>query len=212
MTRYLKYAASFLFVPVLLCACINLKKPQNRIEYYTLEYDRPAMAGLAPLSSVLRIERFGVAPSYNSSRIIYRDRTFKRDAYAYHRWHANPGNLVTCFLARDMREAAIFRAVLPHDSGFPATHIVAGSVDEFLEWDGDEQWKALLVISITLMAENEPDIAKKIVFQQRYRTEKLCGSKNPRSLAEAMSRAIAELSEKIILDIHGRLKGERQLR
>ena len=67
-----------------------------------------------------------------------------------------------------------------------------------------------LIISITLMAEDEPDVSRRILFQRRYRAEESCTIKNPRALAEAMSRAMADLSEKIIRDIHGRLKEGRQ--
>jgi ABC-type uncharacterized transport system auxiliary subunit len=114
---------------------------------------------------------------------------------------------MTFFLARDMKESGLFKAVLPGDSGIPVTHMMEGSVDEFLEWDTEQTWKAVLAVSITLMVEKEPDISKKVLYQKTYRTEEACKQRNPRALAEAMSRAMARVSEHIIRDVYRSLSG-----
>ena len=54
------------------------------------------------------MERFQVAPFYNTTNIIYKEASIKRNAYHYHKWRANPEDLVTYFLARDLRETGLF--------------------------------------------------------------------------------------------------------
>jgi cholesterol transport system auxiliary component len=181
-------------------ACLNLRQPRNKIEYYTLEYDSPPAGGHQPLPCAIRVERFSVSPVYNSNRIIYRDKSFKRQAYAYYRWRANPGDLVTYFLSRDMTETGLFKAVLARDSRIPPSHLLEGTVDDFLEMDGENGWEAVLSVSIAIMDEKELDINKKILFQKIYRASKPCRKKNPRALAQAMSMAMSEVSQKIIND------------
>ena len=199
----LKNGFVFTVLPVLLFgACMSLKQPSQKIEYYTLEYEPADTGGSKALPCAIRIERFSVAPVYNTVRIVYRNKSFKRAEYAYHKWRANPGDLVTYFLARDMKQSGLFRAVLPRDSSIPATHVVEGTVDEFLEWDSDNAWKALLGLSITLMAEDEPDISKRILFQKTYHAMENCRARNPEALAESMSSAMAEISGQIIKDIY----------
>ena len=183
-------------------ACLDLKQPRNKIEYYTLEYETPEITGLKPLLIMIRLERFSVAPSYNNNQIIYRDRSFKRDAYAYHRWRANPGDLVAHNLSRDIRCSGLFKAVLPHDSRSASSHVMEGTVDEFFEWDKEENWEAILSVNIVFMGENGPANEKMIIFQKTYRAQEPCKQKNPTALAEAMSRAMAEISGKIIKDIY----------
>jgi hypothetical protein len=56
------------------------------------------------------------------------------------------------------------------------------------------------------MAENEPDISKRILLQKTYQLKETCRSKNPGALAEAMSRAMARVSGEIIKDLHARIK------
>jgi len=189
--------------------CVNLKQPNRKIDYYTLEYDSPSLSRPEPIAMVLRMERFTVAPTYNTNRMIFRDKSFKRNAYVYHQWRASPADLVSHFLYRDMRQSGFFKAVLSHSSNFSASYVLDGSVDEFFEWDTDGRWKAVLSLGITLMAENEPDVSKRILFQKNYHANEVCRRKNPQALAEAMSGAMAAVSKKIMEDIYDFLKSQR---
>ena len=103
----------FLTLTLLLTAACTgqLKKPARRIDFYTLEYPAPRPSVKAPLPLVLGVQRFRVAPTYNTQKIVYRDRNFKRNTYQYHKWRAEPGDLVGYFLARDLKQAGIFKAV-----------------------------------------------------------------------------------------------------
>ncbi len=192
-----------------LSACLDLKQPSNKIEYYSLEYDPPRMSNLQPISNVIAVELFGVSPIYNTRKIIYRDKSFQRAAYDYHKWHANPGEFVSHFLARDLQQSGLFKAVVPYNRRFPGTTVLAGSVDEFLEYDMPDGWQAVLSLSIMLVAEKEPDVAKKILMQKTYTVRKPCRQKNPRALAEAMSQAMSEASTRIIADVYERLAQHR---
>ena len=191
---------------LVLGACSSLDKPANRIDYYTLEYEPIRITGLKPLPFVIKMERFMVAPIYNTDLIIYRDKSFKRAAYTYHKWRANPGDLVSHFLTRDIKESGLFKAVLPYDTRFPSSYMLEGTVDDFFEWDMKEAWEAALSVSITLMAENEPEVGKRGLFQKTYRAREACKQKNPLALSEAMSSAMAKISEQIIKEIHHYLK------
>jgi ABC-type uncharacterized transport system auxiliary subunit len=182
--------------------CVNFKQPRNRVQHYTLEYASPEIPELVPLPVSLKVMRFSVAPAYNTNRIMYRDGSFKRNEYFYHKWRANPGDMVTDFLRRDIRNSGLFKAVLPPGSDFPFSCALEGSVDEFVEWDTPEGWKAVLSVTITLIASNEPDVSKRILFQKTYRAEKPFQEKNPQGLSQAMSLAMGDISSSVIRDIY----------
>jgi ABC-type uncharacterized transport system auxiliary subunit len=186
--------------------CSALQKPSNQIDYYTLEYDSPSMDGLSRLPCILRLARFTVAPTYNTDRIVYSDRSYKRKVYAYHKWRANPADLVTSFLERDIRGSGLFQAVVPEDSRFPSSCYLEGAVEEFYEKDTEAGWMAVLGISVALMAEDEPNVAKRVLFQKSYRVEEPCQKKNPRALAKAMSQAMSRVSEALINETYNALK------
>ncbi len=206
MRHHRKIALLFVTLTLVLTACVSsLKHPSNKIDFYTLEYDPPDAGERAPLEAVIRLDRFSVSPSYNTNRIIYRDRSFTRDAYVYHRWQTPPGDMVGTLLSRDIKHSELFNAVLTESSSLTSTHMVEGRVDEFFEWDRKEGWVAVLAVNITVASETEPGIVKKILLQKTYRSEKPCRQKNPRALAEAMSQALLEISCEIINDIYTRI-------
>ena len=202
MDRNMKVFLFCLSAFLIIAGCINIKQPKNKIQYYTLEYSSPKITGLKPLPITLKIERFSVVQAYNTNRIIYGDQSFKRDEYFYYKWRSNPADLVAYFLSRDIRESGLFRAVLPQSSGFPFSYLLEGSVDEFFELDVTESWNAVLSITITLMAANEPGVSKRVLFQKSYSVKKACKHKNPHGLAQAMSLAMGAISKEVIKDIY----------
>ena len=205
MTRVKIILILLMGLAVFLSACLDLKQPRNKIEYYSLEYDPPRRGNHQPVSHVIKVELFSVSPIYNTRKIIYRDDAYKRAAYDYHKWQANPAEFVTYFLARDMRQSGLFKAVVTRNYRFPHTYMLGGSVDEFLESDMQAGCQADLSLNIVLMSENETDVSKKIIFQKSYHIRKPCRQKKPRALAEAMSKAMAEASTQIIDEVYNRL-------
>lgn len=196
----------FLSLPILFGACMSLKQPVNKIEYYTLEYPPPQMETLNLLPHVIRMDRFTVAPPYNTSQIIYRDRSFKRNAYVYYRWQTNPGAIVTTLLYRDIKNSGLFKAVLDPASRFSPPYMIEGTVDEFFEWDTQNEWKAILAVSIVLTEKDKTDIKNRILFQRTYRKAEICRQKRPKAVAEAMSQALSKISEEMIKDVYDCLK------
>ncbi len=195
-----------LSLPVLFGSCVSLKQPVNKIEYYTLEYPPPQMETLNPLPYVIRMDRFTAAPPYNTTQIIYRDQSFKRNAYVYYRWQTNPGSTVTTLLNRDIKNSGLFTAVIDSGSRFSPSYMIEGTVDEFFEWDAQNAWKAILTVSIILTEKDNIDIKNRILFQKTYRKAEICKQKRPKALAEAMSLALSKISKEMIIDVYDYLK------
>jgi cholesterol transport system auxiliary component len=189
---------------------VSLKQPVNKIEYYTLEYPPPQIGTLNPLPHVIRMDRFTAAPPYNTSQIIYRDQSFKRDAYVYYRWQTNPGAIVTTLLNRDIKNSGLFKAVLDPGSRFSPSYMIEGTVDEFFEWDTQNAWKAILTVSIMLTEKNKNDTKNRILFQKTYRKAEICQEKKPKAVAEAMSLGLSKISKEMITDIYDCLKDRSQ--
>jgi ABC-type uncharacterized transport system auxiliary subunit len=210
MVRPKIFLLMFLCLALSLTACLSFKQPHNEIAYYTLEYDPPVVAARRPLPYVIRVNPFTVSPVYNSNRIIYRDDSFKRQAYAYYKWRTNPAELIAYFLRRDLEKCGLFKAVLPRGSSFPPTYLLEGTLQEFLEADRENTWEAVLSVSIALIDENESDISQKILFQKSYQSSRKCREKNPRALAAAMSLAMSQISGELINDTYKALMDRTQ--
>lgn len=195
-----------LFLP--LAGCLSFGEPAGKVDYYTLEYVSPKFTDIKTVNSIIKMERFQAFPLYNSEKISYRKNNFQTDNYINQRWETNPSRLIAYFLYRDIRQSGLFKAVLNNNTGLSATHSISGTVDEFFEDDRGKIWEAVLSLDIILMAENEPDLNKRILFQKRYSTRKECVRNSPGALAEAMSKAMSELSAQIIMDIYKTLEAK----
>ena len=193
---------------LLLGACMNLKQPSKKIEYYTLEYPSPKIGDLTPLPDVIRIDRFATASPFNTSQMIYRNQSFERNTYVYYKWQTNPGAIVTTLVNRDLKNSGLFKAVLNPGSRFSSLYIIEGTVDEFFEWDTPDAWKAVLGVSIILTKKNTEKISNTILFQKTYHDVQTCRRKHPEAVAGAMSQALSKISEEIIKDVYDYLKDD----
>jgi len=192
-------------ISLILGACLNLRQPSNKIEYYTLEYEPPLFTDMDQLPYAISVEHLTVAPMYDTTQIIYKERPFARDAYAYHRWRVNPGDMITSLLNRDIRYSGLFKTVTPYASQYGSQFSLGGEVEEFFEWDTEEGWKAVLSLNISLISVNERDVSKKVLYQKSYRATETCKQNNPGALAEALSLEMSRLSREIITDLYEHL-------
>ncbi len=182
-------------------ACAPTRQPLPDTRYYTLEYDSPEVSG-QQTKAVITLTRFGVAPEFNTTKMIYRDLSFGRQDYAYHQWRATPQALVADYLRRDMLASGLFLAVGGPGSSLPATHQLEGMVEEWMEVNEEHQWLATAELTVTLIDLRAADVPKMVVFQRVYRESEPCLKKNPGSVAEAMSRVMRILSGRIMADVH----------
>lgn len=189
--------------------CLGLQQQPPSIDLYTLEYSLPRIADTTSLPVVLQVERFGAAPPFDTTRMIYRSRAFERNAYVYHQWQSPPGNLVAYQLAADLQNSGRFRAVSAPHGRMTATHTLQGSIEAFHEHD-DAAGNALAVLelTLTLTRRDQPDPVRRIVMQQTYQARKPFAAGQPPELARAMSQAMADIAVRVVQDIYDALKME----
>ena len=176
-------------------------KPPTLVQRYILEYPSPAVAGGAKVGAVIKVELFSVAQVYNSPAMIYQPRPFKSDTYNYHRWRVNPGNMVTDYLLRDLRNSGLFKAVLPYGTSGKSRFLLEGGIEEFQEIDAPGGWQAALALNITLLDLSRQELPERVVFQKNYRTLEPLTEQTPQGLAQGMSRAMERLSAQIIAEV-----------
>ena len=129
-------------------------------------------------------------------------RPIPAENYHYSRWRVNPGYLIADYLTRDLRDSRLFKAVLPAESPSKARFSLEGGVQEIQELDQGAVWQASLVLNLTLVDTNETEITKRVLFQKNYQATEPMTEKTPAGLAQAISRALAQLSPRIITDVY----------
>jgi ABC-type uncharacterized transport system auxiliary subunit len=192
------YWASFAFLLGIGCS-LGERRTQG-VRQYILEYPPPAVEGLVQTKDLIKVERFSVTQSFNTTAMLYQDSPYTLNADPYNRWRVNPGEMVPDYLIRDLRKVNLFRAVYSYRDMVDTRYVLQGQVEDFLERDEIGSAKAVLGMNVTLLdlAEGTP---QKVLFQKNYRFEDLLGEKTAAGFAQAMSRAMEKMSRQLMLDL-----------
>lgn len=196
-----RMALTFLVAVLLVLPTLGCGKSPTLVHQYLLEYPAPPLKG-APLDAGLKVERFAVAQAYNTTAMVYQPNAFKQETYRYHRWRVSPGYLATDYLARDLRDAGLFKAVFTCETGEKPRFVLEGGVEDFQEVDAPDGWNAVLALVVTLIDTSREEVPAKVVFQKNYRVTEPMFERTPKGLAEAMSRAMERASAEITTDVY----------
>ena len=177
-------------------------KPPMLVNQYILEYPAPVTGGKAQIPAEVKVELFSVAQTFNTHAMVYQPQPYQSQSYNYSRWRANPGYLVTDYLIRDLRESGLFKAVFGPDSSGKYRFKLEGGVAEFQELDAADGWKASLALTVTLLDTTQEELPQRVVFQKNYRVLEPLPEKTPQGLAQGMSRAMEQVSARIINDTY----------
>ncbi len=204
------FLSCLLGVLVLLAGCLNLQRPGRYVEQYTLEYAPPEISGLPALEASLSLSRFQEARTFRTSAMLYRPGPFQLDAYQYHRWRVHPADLVGDYLLRDLRQAALFKAVFADGDPQAGDFVLEGAVEEFFETEEQGRRQAVLTVSATLLDATGRSLPERVLFQKRYRLQEPLAENSPRGLAQGMSRAMAKFSAMLIRDVYDSVRSRRK--
>jgi ABC-type uncharacterized transport system auxiliary subunit len=191
-----------LLLTLLLVGLVGCGKPPMLVNQYILEYPAPMAGGKARTQEALKVELFSVAQAFNTNAMVYQPQPFRSQVYNYSRWRANPGNLVTDYLIRDLRESGLFKAVFGPQGSGKHRFKLEGGVTEFQEVDAPEGWQAALALTVTLLDTQQEELPQRVVFQKNYRVLAPMPEKTPQGLAQGMSQAMAQVSARIIQDTY----------
>ena len=187
----------------LLVACLSgCGKPPMLVNQYLLDYPAPVVGGKAKIPAAVKVDLFSVAQAFNTNAMVYQPQPFQSQSYNYSRWRANPGYLVADYLIRDLRESGLFKAVFGPDSSAEHRFKLEGGVAEFQEVDAADGWKASLALTVTLLDTTQQELPQRVVFQKNYRVLEPLPEKTPQGLAQGMSRAMEQVSARIINDTY----------
>jgi len=177
-------------------------KPPMLVNQYILEYPAPVTGGKAKIPAEVKVELFSVAQTFNTHAMVYQPQPYQSQSYNYSRWRANPGNMVTDYLLRDLRESGLFKAVFGPDSSGNHRFKLEGGVAEFQELDASNGWQASLALTVTLLDTEREELPQRVIFQKNYRFLEPLPEKTPQGLAQGMSRAMEQVSARIINDTY----------
>jgi ABC-type uncharacterized transport system auxiliary subunit len=206
-----KLQGTMKWVLVLLCICImsgcfSRNKAPYLVEQYTVDYPPPSAAGLSALDTSIGIARFSVAHSFNTRAMVYKQDPYRVSTHNYSRWRVNPGDMVSDYLLRDFRAAAVFGPVFSSHDTEKTRFVLEGGIDEFAEIADAGGHQAVLSLTITLLDEKERELTKKVLFQKKYRFTEPFTEGTPQGYARAMSTAVSRFSGELMREVYETVK------
>lgn len=182
--RPLPLAALAALAAVLAGCAIGRATPH--IRYYTLAVrDEPAARIAAPVHVVA----FTSDQPYASERIAYRTSPYRLDYYTYHRWAADPRDLIRTS-ARDYFERASGGTGLPYE--------IEGNIRRLEEVDqGGVQGGADAALALDLRVARGGTVVLARAFTETEHAE----SRHPEAVAAALSRALQRVLDQIAREL-----------
>jgi ABC-type uncharacterized transport system auxiliary subunit len=197
----------FIFLLLMLASGCSLgAKPAYLVNQYTLEYPSPVLKETAQINELIKVERFFVAQIFDSLAMVYKEGPNLRNVDAYNRWRIKPGDMVTDYLVRDLRNSGLFRAIFSYHDSKETRYLLEGQVDEFLEVNERDGRKAVLSLNVTFLDLKKKEILDRVIFQRDYKFIEPVAEKTPEAYAQGMSKAMEKFSKQLISDIYQVLK------
>jgi ABC-type uncharacterized transport system auxiliary subunit len=172
------------------------------VEQYALDYQAPALPGRAPLATGVKVARFSAAQEIAGTDMLAQPGPYQRQVWDYQRWRVSPADLVGDYLARDLRASGLFSLVLSHHDPSAVRFKLEGALERFQLSESPQGPAAVLEMSLTLLDIRERDLPRRLLFQRGYTAEVPLAQAAPLDLAQGLSRAMAQLSAKVIADLH----------
>jgi len=173
-----------LLAVVLTCAgACALTRRTPHIRYYVL-----TVPGTPPaLAAPVRVGTFTADQAYATPRLAYRTSPYSIDYYIYHRWAADPRQLVAS-ATRDYLERGAGR-----DGGPP--FVIEGNVRRLEEVDEANGRQGAIALDVRVERDGQ------VVLDRSYVEVEPADGKNPEAVTAALSRALGRILNQVAGDL-----------
>lgn len=171
-----------LLVSAIAAAC-SLARTTPQLRYYTV-----TIPGDPPtLPAPIEVHPFVADDPYATARIAYRTSRYRIDYYTYHRWAADPANLLH-YAVRDH-----FARANPPPEAEPFT--LRMRVLRMEEDDTSDPWQGALAL------EAEVQRKGRLVFKKTFTANEPMETRTPEAVAAALSRALRRVLDRLVLEL-----------
>ena len=161
----------------------SLFRTQPPVRYYTLTLSGAAATRLdAPVT----VSGFTADEPYATARMAYRSSPYRLDYYTYHRWAADPRNMIRTAI-RDYFE--------PTTTGSGTPFEIEGNIRRLEEVDDPAGWQGALALEIKVTRGGT------IALEHAYSETEPAESRNAEAVAAALSRALQRVLDQVAADL-----------
>jgi ABC-type uncharacterized transport system auxiliary subunit len=162
--------------------------------YYTVNLPAAAPAADAQTPLVLDVTRFQAAEPLRDDRILYYQSPTELNYYEYHRWSAEPVQLMAALVAQRLRASGVFVDVrlFPHSA--PGDYVLRGRLLDFEELDYEPGGHARVALELVLLRGRD----QKIVWSDTARSESEIQGKGVAAVVNALNASANQVIDKLL--------------
>jgi ABC-type uncharacterized transport system auxiliary subunit len=173
--------APILVVALALAGCALARTTPN-VRYYTLAITTPPSTSVG---APIRVGTINSDQPYATERIAFRTSPYQLDYYTYHRWAADPRNLIRT-VARDYFERAGGASGVPFE--------LDGNIRRLEEVDEPSGRRGALALDVRLAR------GGRVVLERAYSESEPAESPRPEAVAAALSRALQRILDQVLAE------------
>ena len=178
-----------------LTACFggNTSEPTR---YYTVAVENSSSTGNTQGTARLQVRKFTIGQAYQRNNIVYRESAYDFMFYDLDLWASRPEQMLQQVTAEYLMRSGLFASVDTRASTKPDFEL-AGHIDAIEEIDEGSSQYAHLTLTLTFRkADSDTPL-----WEKRYDERESVSNREPRLVAEAVSKLLAKYMEDAIGNI-----------
>lgn len=208
----------YLVIILFLASCINLKSPYPDIKYYRLTTEPLMLQNLDTLPVSVQMRNFTINDEFNTDHIIATNlQTRQVQVYYYHRWISKFDDLITGYVLSRVNSYGVFAGgFLSSSSINDPDYILEGRITNFQANNSDKKnapdanWVEVS-INCSFYKRSKDIAGLALLFNKNY-TQRINRINNyVETIPQATSRAVALISDMILVDMINYIKEDRIL-
>ena len=198
----------FLISVLMTIAIISGCGPRAAIvkDFYLVQARRTAASAEQSSDMTLKIVPFVIGTGFQTKGFVYYTGDQKYDSDFYNEYFVPPAQMVAEQTERWLGASGLFTQVLPNTSLVDSTHLMEGDIRQmYYDVQDDDNMYAVLDVTFYLLS-REGRRASSIEFTQNYRVTEALDVNNQKQGANAMSRCLTKVLEKLEQDLKQHMK------
>ena len=164
--------------------------------YYTVAVENTGSASNAQGTARLQVRKFTIGQAYQRNNIVYRESAYDFMFYDLDLWASRPEQMLQQVTAEYLMKSGLFASVDTRASTKPDFEL-AGHIDAIEEIDEGSSQYAHLTLTLTFRkADSDAPL-----WEKRYDERESVSNREPRLVAEAVSKLLAKYMEDALENI-----------
>jgi cholesterol transport system auxiliary component len=174
--------------------------------YYLVQAQRTASPSAQPSQKTLKVAPFVIGTGFQSKGFVYYLGEQKYETDFYNEYFFPPAQIVAEQTEQWLGDSGLFEQVLPNSSLMDVSHVLEGNVRQiYYDVQREDDVQAVLDVTFYLLSREGRRIST-VELSKNYRVTEMLGIRDQQQAANAMSRCLTKVLEKLEQDLKQHMK------